>query len=111
TGWPARILVVKATGRGSYSRTRTNRYGFPRLRLPRIKHVNGFATGDLVRATVATGKNTGIHTGRVAVRATGSFNVTTVTGTRQGISHKHIRLLQRADGYGYTTRQESIIER
>ncbi|MEU6718617.1 RNA-guided endonuclease IscB, partial [Nonomuraea sp. NPDC046802] len=111
TGWPARVLVVKATGRGSYCRTRTDRYGFPRLRFPRIKHVHGFATGDLVRATVAKGKNTGVHTGRVAVRATGFFNVTTVTGTRQGISHKHIRLLQRADGYGYTTRQESIIER
>ncbi|HUR05505.1 MAG TPA: RNA-guided endonuclease IscB [Nonomuraea sp.] len=111
TGWPDRVLVVKATGRGTYSRTRTDRYGFPRLRLPRIKHVHGFATGDLVRATLAKGKNTGIHTGRVAVRTTGSFNITTATGTRQGINHKHIRLLQRADGYSYTTRQENTTER
>ncbi|MEU7744801.1 RNA-guided endonuclease IscB [Nonomuraea sp. NPDC049158] len=111
TGWPGRVLVIKATGRGRYSRTRTDRYGFPRLRLPRIKHIHGFATGDLVRATLATGKNTGVHTGRVAVRTTGSFNITTATGTRQGINHKHIRLLQRADGYGYTTSQETTIER
>ncbi|WP_433511642.1 RNA-guided endonuclease IscB [Nonomuraea sp. CA-143628] len=111
TGWPGRVLVVKATGRGSYCRTRTDRYGFPRLRLPRIKHVHGFATGDLVRATLAKGKHTGVHTGRVAVRATGSFNLTAATGTRQGINHKHIRLLQRADGYSYTTRQENAIER
>ncbi|WP_433511063.1 RNA-guided endonuclease IscB [Nonomuraea sp. CA-143628] len=111
TGWPGRVLVVKATGRGTYSRTRTDRYGFPRLRLPRIKHVHGFATGDLVRATLATGKHTGVHTGRVAVRTTGSFNITTASATRQGINHKHIRLLQRADGYGYTTSEESTIER
>ncbi|WP_219534021.1 RNA-guided endonuclease IscB [Nonomuraea guangzhouensis] len=111
TGWPGRVLVVRATGRGSYCRTRTDRYGFPRLRLPRVKHVHGFATGDLVRATLAKGKNTGVHTGRVAVRTTGSFNITTATGTRQGINHKHIRLLQRADGYAYTTSEEATIER
>ncbi|MER6178944.1 RNA-guided endonuclease IscB, partial [Streptosporangium sp. NPDC001681] len=37
TAWPCRVLVVKATGRGTYARTRTDRYGFPRLRLPRTK--------------------------------------------------------------------------
>ncbi|MEV4378801.1 RNA-guided endonuclease IscB [Streptosporangium sp. NPDC049644] len=107
TTWPSTVLVVKATGRGSYARTRTDRYGFPRLRLPRIKQVKGFATGDLVRATVPTGKNTGVHTGRVAVRTTGSFNITTRHGTVQGIGHRHVRLLQRADGYGYTTHPEA----
>ncbi|MFI7150731.1 RNA-guided endonuclease IscB, partial [Nonomuraea sp. NPDC050022] len=111
TGWPGRVLVVRATGRGTYGRTRTDRYGFPRLRLPRIKHVHGFATGDLVRATLTKGKHTGVHTGRVAVRTTGSFNITTATGTHQGINHKHIRLPQRADGYSYTARQETTNER
>ena len=50
TGWPSTVLVVKATGRGTYCRTRTDSYGFPRLRLPRTKQVKGFTTGDLVRA-------------------------------------------------------------
>ncbi|MER5619718.1 RNA-guided endonuclease IscB [Streptosporangium sp. NPDC002544] len=107
TTWPSTVLVVKATGRGTYCRTRTDRYGFPRLRLPRIKHVKGFATGDLVRATVPTGKKAGVHTGRVAVRSTGKFNITTRHGTVQGIGHRHVRLLQRADGYGYTTHPET----
>ncbi|WP_371779498.1 RNA-guided endonuclease IscB [Streptosporangium subroseum] len=107
TGWPGAVLVVKATGRGTYCRTRTDKHGFPRLRLPRIKQVKGFATGDLVRATVANGKKAGVHTGRVAVRSTGRFNITTRNGTVQGISHRHIRLLQRADGYGYTTHPEA----
>ncbi|MEV4378035.1 RNA-guided endonuclease IscB [Streptosporangium sp. NPDC049644] len=107
TTWPSTVLVAKATGRGSYARTRTDRYGFPRLRLPRTKQVKGFATGDLVRATVPTGKKAGVHTGRVAVRSTGSFNITTRHGTVQGVGHRHARLLQRADGHGYTTHPEA----
>jgi hypothetical protein len=74
--------------------------------MPRQKQFFGFATGDLVRAVVPTGKKQGTHTGRVAVRATGSFNITTAQGTVQGINRKHVRLLQRADGYAYTTRSE-----
>ena len=107
TAWPSTVLVVKATGRGTYCRTRTDAYGFPRLRLPRTKQVKGFTTGDLVRAIVPTGKKAGVHTGRVAVRSTGSFNITTRHGTVQGIGHRHVRLLQRADGYGYTTHPEA----
>ncbi|MCW2917748.1 MAG: endonuclease domain protein [Actinomycetia bacterium] len=107
---PATMLVVKATGRGTYCRTRTDRYGFPRLRLPRTKTVRGFRTGDLVQAVVPTGKKAGVHTGRVAVRSTGSFNITTAAGLVQGINHRHLRLLQRADGYGYTTTKETTIE-
>ncbi|MEV6863152.1 RNA-guided endonuclease IscB [Streptosporangium subroseum] len=107
TGWPGTVLVVKATGRGTYCRTRTDKHGFPRLRLPRTKQIKGFTTGDLVRATVPNGKKAGVHTGRVAVRSTGSFNITTRHGTIQGIGHRHIRLLQRADGYGYTTHPEA----
>ncbi|AWS46087.1 RNA-guided endonuclease IscB [Streptosporangium sp. 'caverna'] len=107
TAWPSMVLVVKATGRGTYCRTRTDAYGFPRLRLPRIKQVKGFTTGDLVRANVPNGKKAGVHTGRVAVRSTGRFNITTRHGTVQGIGHRHIRLLQRADGYGYTTQSDA----
>ncbi|MEO3856846.1 RNA-guided endonuclease IscB [Acrocarpospora sp. B8E8] len=110
TGWPSQVLLVKATGRGTYCRTRTDAYGFPRLRLPRIKQVRGFATGDLVRANLPKGMNAGLHTGRVAVRSTGRFNITTAHGTVQGINHRHVRLLQRADGYGYTTTEESTVE-
>ncbi|WP_156055386.1 hypothetical protein [Ectothiorhodospira magna] len=39
--------------------------------------------------------------GRVAIRATGSFNIQTRKGVVQGISHRHCRLLQRADGYAF----------
>ncbi len=101
-GWKSPVLAIGATGRGSYQRTRPDAFGFPRGFLTRTKRHSGFATGDLVRADVPTGKKTGTHVGRVAVRASGSFNIRTRSGVVQGISHKHCRLLQRADGYGYS---------
>jgi 5-methylcytosine-specific restriction endonuclease McrA len=105
------VLVAGCSGRGTHCRTRTDKYGFPRLRMPRQKQFFGYATGDLVRAVVPTGKKAGTHTGRVAVRASGSFNITTGHGTVQGIRHKHVRLLQRADGYAYTTHTEETASR
>lgn len=103
--WPRTVLVIGATGRGQYQRTRTDKHGFPRLRLPRVKQFFGFATGDLVRAVVPSGKNAGTHTGRVAVRSSGSFAVRTASGLYTA-RHKHFRLLQRADGYAYTRQPE-----
>ena len=95
------VLAIKATGRGSYQRTRLDAFGFPRGVLTREKAHFGFQTGDLVRAIVTTGKKIGTYVGRVAVRASGSFNIRTGVRVIQGISHKACRLLQRADGYGY----------
>jgi hypothetical protein len=67
----------------------------------RSKSVHGFTTGDMVRAEVPAGKKQGSYIARIAVRASGSFNLQTASGVIQGISHKHCRLLQRGDGYGY----------
>ncbi|BDC39291.1 hypothetical protein PTKU15_25880 [Paraburkholderia terrae] len=55
-----------------------------------------------MRADVPTGKKAGIHVGRVAVRATGSFNIKTASTVVQGINHRHCRLVQRGDGYAYS---------
>jgi hypothetical protein len=58
-------------------------------------------TGDMVRAVVTTGKRSGTYVGRVAVRATGSFNIRTPQGTVQGIGYRCSTLLQYSDGYSY----------
>ena len=104
--FPGTLLSLKATGRGSYARTRPDAYGFPRLSLPRTKVHYGFATGDLVRAVVPRGKHAGTHLGRVAVRSSGSFNISCKGGTMQGISYRHCTRLQRADGWGYKQDKE-----
>jgi hypothetical protein len=95
------VLAIKATGRGTYQRTRVDKYGFPRGYLMRQKAVKGFQTGDLVKAAVPKGKRAGTHQGRVAVRANGNFNIQTGTGLVTDIHWRHCQLLQRADGYGY----------
>ena len=91
-------LAIKATGRGSHCRTNVDDSGFPQGYLTRRKRIRGFSTGDLVRAVVpAHLKTAGVHVGRVAVRASGSFRV----GKVDGINARYCVLLQRADGYSY----------
>lgn len=100
--WQQPVLGIKATGRGSYQRTRLTKHGFPRGYLTRSKSAFGFQTGDMVRAVVTTGKKAGAYLGRVAIRASGSFNIQTGNGLVQGIHHRFCTLIQRADGYGYS---------
>ena len=40
---------------------------------------------------------------RVAIRATGRFNIQTKSGLIQGVSYKYCNIISRADGYGYST--------
>ncbi|WP_268246622.1 RNA-guided endonuclease IscB [Streptomyces gelaticus] len=103
---PQQVQVITATGRGSYARTTPDRYGFPRLTRARRKRHHGFATGDLVHASVPRGNWAGTWTGRVSVRASGKHSLGTPMG-RFTVSHVHLRLLQRADGYAYSCRQEA----
>jgi 5-methylcytosine-specific restriction endonuclease McrA len=105
--WEKPTLTIKATGRGCYQRTRLTAQGFPRGYLMRSKQVKGFQTGDMVKAVVSSGKKIGTHVGRVAVRASGSFNIQTCNGVVQGISHRHCRIIQRGDGYGYTQKAKT----
>ena len=103
--WNSPTLALKAMGRGSYQRTRLDKFGFPRAYLMRSKRVHGFATGDMVRADMPKGLKAGVHRGRVAVRATGNFNIQSyqagVAAVVQGIHYRHCRIVQRNDGYGY----------
>lgn len=57
---------------------------------------------DLVKATVPKGRYAGTWTGRVAVRSRGVFSLQVGDKVLDGISHKHCRRLQRADGHRYT---------
>ena len=95
-------LLIKANGHGNRQMCLPDKYGFPRTSAKGKKCVQGFQTGDLVKAVVPTGKKQGTYWGRVAVRSTGSFNITTSTQTIQGVSYRHCQMLHRSDGYSYT---------
>jgi hypothetical protein len=58
----------------------------------------------MVQSVVPSGKKAGTHIGKVAVRPSGSFNVSTTVGVVQGISHKHCSVLHRADRYSYLSK-------
>jgi 5-methylcytosine-specific restriction endonuclease McrA len=94
-------LNIKATGHGSRQMCRTDKFGFPSRYVPRFKFVKGFQTGDIIKAVVTSGKKVGTYTGRVAVRSSGSFNVSAVQGLIQGINHKYCFSIHQKDGYNY----------
>ena len=100
----SRTLSISAQGRGSYQCTNVDEAGFPRGYLMRAKRMRGFSTGDLVCARVPEQLKTGgVHVGRVAVRASGSFRV----GKMDGINEKYCQIVQRADGYSYTLQKDT----
>jgi len=99
-GWVTPLFIT-STRRESRQMCRMDRFGFPRTAAKRTRRVYGFQTGDMVRAIVPTGVKKGIYVGRVAVRATGSFNITSTQGTIQGIPARFCRTIHRCDGYSY----------
>ena len=95
-----KILAVKAMGRGCRQMCRVNKFGFPRSGPKGSRTVRGFRTGDLVVAKVPSGKYVGTHRGRVAVRASGDFDLND-GGRTFFVSWKNCRELQNSDGYRY----------
>ena len=93
-------LLIKATGHGTRQMCRTDKYGFPSRYVPQFKFVKGFQTGDIVKAVVNTGKKVGEYLGRVAVRTSGSFNIS-ASELVQGINHKYCQVIHKKDGYSY----------
>ena len=102
TALPAYVQVWQAKGRGNRQVCGTDAQGFPIRHRARRKVYFGFQTGDLVKAVIPKGKYTGTWTGRVLVRASGSFDISS-GGRRvaQGVSYKYCRIIQRGDGWQY----------
>ncbi|MDZ4672167.1 MAG: RNA-guided endonuclease IscB [Phototrophicales bacterium] len=102
-------LVIKAVGRGNRQMTKPDKYGFPRATRQRKKVYFGFQTGDMAKARVTSGKKEGIYVGKVAVRASGSFNITTTTDTIQGINHRFFKTIHKSDGYNYMKGEQALL--
>ena len=100
-----KILLISAKGRGSRQMCRVNKYGFPRASAKASKSVNGFQTGDIVKAVVTKGSKIGEYLGRVAVKSDGYFNIQTKSKTIEGIGYKYCHIVQRSDGYLYSYKE------
>ena len=95
-------LTITSMGRGQRQVVKSDRFGFPRGKAGRVKRVNGFQTGDIVKLNQPKGKYAGKHIGRLAgIRANGTFDIKT-KDAKISASWKNFKLLQRADGYEYT---------
>ena len=94
-------LLITATGRQRRQMCLMDSFGFPRTKGKGKSTVQGFRTGDMAKAIIPTGTKVGTYVGRVAVRETGSFNITTAAGTVQGLNATYFTAIQRMDGYSY----------
>ena len=104
--WQRKHLSIKCTGRGSYARTATDKYGFPRQYSARSKYAFGFQTGDLVRVNKLTWPIPKI--GRLTVRQNGGFIFDDGERAHFASWRQCIRF-QRADGYNYVTFRPACI--
>jgi 5-methylcytosine-specific restriction endonuclease McrA len=94
-------LLITANGHGCRQVRNVDAFGFPHGKPKQSGCIHGFKTGDMVRAVVTRGKKIGTYTGRVLVRATGSFDIVTRSGRVQGIGHQYCTALHKAEGYTY----------
>jgi len=88
-------------GFGTRQMCQTDKYGFPIRHRTGQKSFFGFQTGDMVKAVITKGKNAGIYSGRITVRASGIFHMPVEGRTRLELSHKYCKVIQKADGYRY----------
>lgn len=95
-----RPLLIKAMGHGTRQMCQTDKYGFPKQHRQRHKHYFGFQTGDIARIIIPKGKYAGRYTGRITVRASGSFKCR-VDGKDIACNHRYCTPLHRNDGYQY----------
>lgn len=94
-------LLITAKGWGNRQMCTPNKHGFPIKHRTRCKKFFGFQTGDMVRAHLPSGKFAGVHLGRLTVRSTGVFEMSTTAGKISPVRHKYCTAIYRQDGYSY----------
>jgi hypothetical protein len=99
-------LIFEAIGRGNRQMARVDKYGFPKGHRERKKTCHGFQTGDMVIANVTKGKKTGTYQGKVSIRHNGYFDINDIftNAVIQGISYKNCTIIQRNDGWQYSSK-------
>ncbi len=97
-----RPLLIAAKGRQSRQMVNVDEHGFPCSKAKGQSYVQGFTTGDLVRAVVTKGKKIGTYVGRVAIKTDGYFKLTGHPfGMVEGIHVRYCTPIHRKDGYSY----------
>ena len=104
-----KVLQISAKGRGSRQMCRVDKYGFPRTSAKASKIVEGFQTGDMVKAIVPNGSKQGEYLGRVIIKSSGYFDIKTKNGLARNIRYKYCRIVQKSDGYSYSYKERNFL--
>jgi 5-methylcytosine-specific restriction endonuclease McrA len=97
-----RPWVIEAKGRQSRQMVNVDKRGFPVGKAKGPGRVQGFRTGDLVKAVVSSHlKARGVHVGRVLVRARGIFDIQTRQRRVMDVPARYCHSLHCNDGYAY----------
>lgn len=104
-----KVLIISAKGRGSRQMCLMNKFGFPRTSAKGSKSVEGFQTGDIVKALVPSGSKVGEYLGRVVIHSSGYFDIKMKNSSVYGIGHKYCHLIQRGDGYLYSYKESDFL--
>jgi 5-methylcytosine-specific restriction endonuclease McrA len=94
-------VLIRAHGWQRRQLCLPDRYGFPRTKAKGASRACGFQSGDIVKAIVPAGKPHGTHVGKVAIKASGNFTITTSHRAVPDVPSRYCALLQRRDGYSY----------
>jgi len=104
-----RPWLIEAKGRQARRMVNVDEHGFPVGRAKGASRVQGFRTGDLVRARVTKGKKIGTYVGRVAIKSDGYFKLTgRPFGMVEGIHARYCVPLHQKDGYAYSQRKAAL---
>ena len=86
-----------------------NGNGFPRTRAKGASRAYGFKTGDIVKAVVPSGKPRGTHVGKVAIKTSGTFTITTRQRAVPDVPYRYCRRVHQADGYAYQKGERAFL--
>ncbi len=94
-------LLIQAIGRHNRQMCLMDKRGFPRTKRKGPSVAFGFQSGDMVKGIVPDGKPKGVHVGKVAVKQSGYFTITTAKRSVTDVPYRYCRRFHRADGYAY----------
>jgi 5-methylcytosine-specific restriction endonuclease McrA len=86
-----------------------DKWGFPRTTGKGASRAFGFKTGDIVKAVVPSGKAHGTHAGKVAIKASGNFTITTKQRAVPDVPYRYCRRVHQADGYSYQKGERAFL--
>lgn len=93
-------LLIQCRGQGGRQKAALNKHGYP-IRHNPLRPIWGWSTGDIVKATITSGKYLGKYVGRIAPKSNGNCTFTPFGGKAFSSSLKYMTRIHCKDGYEY----------